>query len=100
MKGQIRAMIPAFIGIAPLLLAGTLGYLQNPGAEQTTHIAETRAVLPAEAHSVVLDTALQADAQAAADEMRATVAADLAIELQRKPLARLALAPVSRKERG
>ncbi|MEE4186602.1 MAG: hypothetical protein V2J12_12620 [Gammaproteobacteria bacterium] len=100
MKGQIRAMIPAFIGIAPLLLAGTMGYLQNPGAEQTTTIAETRAVLPAEAQSVVLQTAMQADAAAAADEVRAAVAADLAIELQRKPLARLALAPAGRKERG
>jgi hypothetical protein len=99
MKGQIRAMIPAFIGIAPLLLAGTMGYLQNPGAEQTT-IAETRAYLPAAAQTVVLHTAMQADAAAAADEVRAAVAADLAIELQRKPLARLALAPAGRKERG
>ena len=100
MKGQIRALIPAFIGIAPLLLAGTMGYLQNPGAEQTTNIAATSAVLPAEQHILVLDKAMQADAEAAANELSDTVAAELASELQRRPLARLALAPVSRKERG
>jgi len=100
MKGQIRAMLPAFIGIAPLLLAGTMGYLQNPGAEQSHDIAEIRAVLPTSVQSQALGDAMQADADAAAKSVSATVAADLAVELQRKPTARLALAPVSRKERG
>lgn len=100
MKGQIKALIPGIIGIAPLLLAGTMGYIQNPGAEQAINIATTHAVTPAAQRHLVLDTAMQNGAHEAANAMSNRVARDLSRQLERKQPAVLANATVTGEERG
>lgn len=100
MKGQTRALIPGLIGIAPLLLAGIMGYLQNPGADEATTVAATRALTPAAQHRLVLDTAMQDGAKEAANAMSITVASDLSRQLKRKQPAVLALATVAGEDRG
>ena len=43
MNGQVKAVIPALIGIVPLLLAGITGYVNNSGGQQATAIASRSA---------------------------------------------------------
>ena len=85
MKGQARALIPALIGIVPLLLVGITGYVNSSGGQQATHIATTSAATYDERQRMELADSFRADAKAAADELSASVAADLAVELTHTP---------------
>lgn len=100
MKGQIRAMIPALIGITPLLLAGITGYVNSSGGQQNTNIAETRAVTYEQHQRMELENSVRADAKVAAKELCENVAADLVIELTHTPTVLLAVSDADAKERG
>ena len=100
MKGQIKAFIPGIIGIEPLLLAGTMGYIQNPGAEQASNIATTQAVTSAAQHRVVLDTAMQDGAHEAANALSKKVARDLSRQLKLTQPAVFANATIAGEDRG
>jgi hypothetical protein len=100
MKGQARAMIPALIGITPLLLAGITGYVISSGGQQNTNIAETRAVTFEQHQRMELANSVRADAKAAAKEIGDNVAAELVIELTHTPSMLLAVSDAEMKERG
>jgi len=100
MKGQARAMIPALIGITPLLLAGITGYVISSGGQQNTNIAETRAVTFEQHQRMGLANSVRADAKAAAKEISDNVAAELVIELTHTPSMLLAVSDAEAKERG
>ncbi len=100
MKGQARAMIPALIGITPLLLAGITGYVNSSGGQQNTDIAETRAVTYEQHKRMELANSVRADAKAAAKELCDNVAAELSIELTHMPTVLLAVSDANTKERG
>jgi len=100
MKGQAKAMIPALIGITPLLLAGITGYVISSGGQQATQIAATRAVTHAEYSRSHLADTFRADATQAAKELSDSVAADLAIDLTRTSSLLLAASEAAAEERG
>ena len=100
MKGQVKAMIPALIGITPLLLAGITGYVNSSGGQQNTNIAETRAVTYEQHQRMELANSVRADAKAAAKSICDNVAADLAIELTHTPQVLLAVSEAEANDRG
>ncbi len=100
MKGQAKALIPALIGITPLLLAGITGYVKSSGEQQTTRIADGGTVLVGKHQSMALADSVRADARAAAQELSDSVAADLAIELTRSPSMLVAASEAGAEERG
>lgn len=99
MKGQAKALIPALIGIIPLLLAGITGYVNRSG-EQITDIAETYALTAEQHKRETLAGSVRADADAAANELCNEVIADLALELTYTPAQLVALSNANAKERG
>ena len=100
MKGQAKAMIPALIGITPLLLAGITGYVISSGGQQATQIAATRAVTHEEQPLMHLTDSFRTDAMQAAKELGDGVAADLAIDLTRTSSLLLAASEAAAEERG
>lgn len=100
MKGQARAMIPALIGIAPLLLAGITGYVNSSGGQQATHIAAISKVTEGQRLRMELADSIHTDARLAAEEIRDSVTADLAVKLTRTPSRLMALADAEPKDRG
>lgn len=99
MIGQKRALIPVAIGIA-LLLTGISGYLVTPGEKQATAIAEHYAVTTSKQEPLDLTGQFRADADAAARQTGAEIAADLRGELRRKSEMLAAEAPQRIRERG
>lgn len=85
MKGQAKALIPALIGIAPLLLAGITGYVKSSGEPQATHIAAASTVTDEQRLRMDLADSFRADAEAAAKDMHDSVAEDLAVKLTYTP---------------
>ena len=85
MNGQARALIPAVIGILPLLLAGITGFVNSSGEQQITDIAETYAVTAEQHQRMNLADSVRADAECAANKLGDDVVADLAIELTHTP---------------
>ena len=100
MKGQAKAMIPALIGITPLLLAGITGYVISSGGQQATQFAPTLVAKHAQHSRTELTDSFRAGARLAAKELGDSVAADLAIELTRSPALLLAASDAAVKERG
>jgi hypothetical protein len=100
MNGQVKAVIPALIGIVPLLLAGITGYVNSSGGQQATAIAETRAITLETDLRQKLATAFRADAESAAMQVSDSVAADLAIELRHRPSQLVAASAGGSQERG
>ena len=100
MKGQAKALIPALIGITPLLLAGITGYVKSSGGQQTARIAEAGTVTFEQHQSIALADEVRADAKAAAKELSDNVAADLIIELTHSPSMLVASTEANDKERG
>ena len=100
MKGQAKALIPALIGITPLLLAGIMGYVTSSGGQQTTRIVTTSAVTYDQRLHMELADSVRADAKAAAEKFRDSVAADLAIELTHTPSLLVASSDSEAEERG
>jgi hypothetical protein len=100
MKGQAKAMIPALIGIVPLLLAGITGFVNSSGGQQTTAIAETRAVTLEEHQRMQLGDSVRADAEAAADALFDDVAADLSVGLTYSPTLLIASSDGGLNDRG
>jgi len=99
MKGQLRALIPAVIGIAPLLLAGIVGYVQNPGEQPATD-SETRTHAYTDSQQLTLAEQMRSGADVAATQIAVTIAADLALEVENKPVNQVASTKVAGKERG
>ena len=99
MNGQVKAAIPALIGITVLLLAGLSG-IDLPRTRQAEAVAETRAVTLDDYRRQSLATAFRADAEHAARDMGAIVAADLAVELKAKPSVSVAHNTRALNERG
>ncbi len=100
MKGQAKAMIPALIGIIPLLLAGIAGYVSSSGGQQTTNIAETRAVTFEQHQRMALADSVRADADAAAKQLCNDVVADLTVDLVHAPALLVASSDAGANERG
>lgn len=100
MIGQARALIPALIGIVPLLLAGITGFVNSSGEMQINDIAETYAVTSAEHQRMELADAVRADAESAANKLGDDVVADLTIELKHTPSFLIASSDAGAKERG
>ena len=100
MNGQTRALIPALIGIIPLLLAGITGYVNSSGGQQITDIAETYAVTFEQHQRMELADAVRADAECAANKLADEVVADLAIELTHTPSLLIASSEAEANERG
>jgi len=84
MKGQAKALIPASIGIAILLLTGISGVVLKPGEQQATYTA-SQSVDPDQGRNEMLGAAFRSSADTAALQTSADVAADLAIDLRRAP---------------
>lgn len=84
MKGKTKALIPASIGIAILLLAGISGVLLQPAEEQVTFTV-SQVASPAKGQSQNLDATIRSDADQAALQTYMDVAADMATDLQRPP---------------
>lgn len=99
MKGQAKALIPALIGIVPLLLAGITGYVNRSG-EQIADIAETYAVTVEDHQRKALADSVRADADAAANTMCNEIVADLAVELTYTPSHLVASSDAIVNERG
>jgi len=99
MKGQAKAVIPALIGIVPLLLAGIMGYMNGSG-EQITNIAETYAVTFETHQRMELADSVRADAETAANKLSSEVVADLAVELTYTPSLLVASSDAEANERG
>jgi len=100
MKGQAKALIPALIGITPLLLAGITGYVNSSGGQQTTAIAETRALTAEQQQRMVLADAVHDGAESAAMHLSEEVAADLTVELTVTPSLLIASSNANANERG
>ena len=100
MKGQAKALIPALIGIAPLLLAGITGYVNSSGGQQATPIATTSTVTDDQRLRMELADSFRADAKAAAIEIRDSVTADLAVQLTHTPSQLVASSDAEVKDRG
>lgn len=84
MKGKAKALIPASIGIAILLLAGVSGVLWQPDEEQVTFTV-SQAAGSAKGQRQNMDAAIRSDADQAALQTYMDVAADMATDLQRPP---------------
>jgi hypothetical protein len=84
MKGQAKALIPALIGIAILLLTGISGIFLPPGEQQATFTA-SRTVSPEKGRRAMSGAAIRSDADTAALQTYRDVAADMAIDLQSPP---------------
>jgi len=84
MKGQAKALIPALIGIAILLLTGISGIHLPPGEQQATSTA-SQEVSPEKGRREMLGAAIRSDADTAALQTYGAVAADMAKDLQRPP---------------
>jgi hypothetical protein len=84
MKGKVKALVPASIGIAILLLIGISGVILQPGTKQATftvsHVATANS-----GQRQNLDAAIRSDADKAALQTYMDVAADMATDLQRPP---------------
>ena len=86
MKGQTKALVPAFIGIITLLLTGITGIVLMPSEKQATQIAETRAITMETQSRQALTAAFRDGANKAVLQTEIDVAADLAVELKHAPL--------------
>jgi len=100
MNGQAKAVIPALIGIVPLLLAGITGYVNSSGEQQATNIAETRAMTIEQHQRAQLADAVRADAKVAARELSDDVVADLSVKLTAAPSLLIAASDAYGRERG
>ena len=85
MNGQVKALIPALIGIVTLLLTGITGIQFVPGEKQATTIAETRAITLEAQSRQALGQAFRDEANAAALQTSLGIAEDLAVELKHVP---------------
>ena len=99
MNSQVKALIPALIGIIALLLAGVTG-TDLPRVRQASEIAETRAVTLDDYRHQELGNAFREDADAAARDMGLSIAADLALELKPQPSVVTANATATKSDRG
>ena len=84
MQGKAKALVPALIGIAILLLTGISGVFLQPGEQQVTFTV-SQAVTPEKGQRQNLDAAIRSDADKAALQTYMDVAADMATDLQRPP---------------
>lgn len=84
MKGQAKALIPALIGIAILLLTGISGVFL-PTGEQSGTATMSKAASPEKGRREILSAAIRSDADTAALQTYRDVAADIATDLQRPP---------------
>ena len=100
MKGQAKALIPALIGITPLLLAGITGYVNSSGGQQTPAIAETQALTAEQHQRKVLAEAVYDGAEAAAMKLSGDVAEDLTVELTYTPSLLIASSSANANDRG
>jgi len=100
MNSQAKALIPALIGIATLLLAGVTGIDLPRVSKQATVIAETRAVTLEDYNRQGLGTSFRSDADAAARSMSEGIAADLAVELKHQPSVVVARTHTGKRDRG
>lgn len=92
MNGQVKALIPAALGIVALLLTGVAARLDAPGEQQAIQITDAGSVSPAAEPRQHLGTAFRASAEAAALQTGSDIAADLAVELKHAPPIVLAMA--------
>ena len=83
-----------------LLLAGITGILVTPGEEQATAIAETRAVTVEQYRHQELEAAFKTEANEAAKATSLSIAADLAVEVNAKPVPQLVAADTAHSDRG
>lgn len=84
MKGKAKALVPASIGIAVLLLVGISGVFLQPGTQQATFTVIQPVTAETGQHQN-LDAAIRSDADKAALQTYMDVAADMATDLQRPP---------------
>jgi len=84
MKGKAKALVPASIGIAILLLIGISGIFLRPGQQHATFTV-SQAVTPEKGQRQNLDAVIRSDANKAALQTYMDVAADMATDLQRPP---------------
>ena len=100
MKGQARALIPALVGIVPLLLAGITGFVSSSGEQQINTIAETTAVTAEQHVRNELADSVRAGADVAAVKLGNDIVADLTVELTHTPSFLIASSEADAKERG
>lgn len=99
MKGQAKTLVPAMFGIFILLLTGISGYVSQSGEQQAQ--AETPSIREAQAFGhPELTKAMQTDAAAAAAELGAGIAADLAVDIRPDSTRQLAYADIDANERS
>jgi hypothetical protein len=84
MKGQAKALIPALIGIAILLLTGISGVFLPTGERPATSTM-SQAAGPEQGQREILSAAIRSEANTAALQAYRNVAADIATDLQRPP---------------